>query len=84
MLSFLCRLVEHYHREHGLHPNLLYLNPWHYQRLLESLPEMADQEEVSRFLMMQIVINPEAAHPYVAWLPSDIGASLAQPRARVL
>jgi hypothetical protein len=80
MLSFLCRLVERYHREHGLHPNLLYLNPWHYRKLLECLPEMQGQEEVSRFLMMQIVINPEALHPYVAWLPSNVGVNLARER----
>jgi hypothetical protein len=84
MLSFLYRLVEHYHREHGLHPNLLYLNPWHYQKLLECLPEMESQEEVSRFLMMQIVVSPEAVHPYVAWLPSDIGAGPAHTRERVI
>lgn len=84
MLSFLYRLVEHYHREHALHPNLLYLNPWHYQKLLECLPEMKGQEEVSRFLMMQIIINPEAAHPYVAWLPGDLGAGLTRPREHTL
>ena len=84
MLSFLYRLVEHYHREHGLHPNLLYLNQWHYRKLLDSLPEMKDQEEVSRFLMMQIVISPEAAHPYVAWLPSHVGAHLARSQERIL
>ena len=84
MLSFLYRLVEHYHREHALHPNLLYLNQWHYQKLLDSLPEMKDQEDVSRFLMMQIVISPEVAHPYVAWLPSNVGAHLARTRERIL
>ncbi len=82
MLSFLYRLVEHYHREHGLHPNLLYMSQWHYQKLLECLPEMENQEEVSRFLMMQIVISPEVVHPYVAWLPGDIGANLARVRER--
>lgn len=84
MLSFLYHLVEHYHREHALHPNLLYLNPWHYQKLLECLPEMGDQEEVSRFLMMQIVIGSEVMHPYVAWLPSDIGTGHAHSRERAL
>jgi hypothetical protein len=84
MLSFLYRLVEHYHREHGLHPNLLYLNPWHYRKLLECLPEMHDQEEVSRFLMMQIVINPEAVHPYVAWLPGYAGTHPTRVRERIL
>ena len=84
MLSFLYRLVEHYHREHALHPNLLYLNQWHYQKLLECIPEMQGQKEASRFLMMQIILSPEAVHPYVAWLPSDVGAGLAQQRERVL
>ncbi len=84
MLSFLYRLVERYHREHGLHPNLLYLNPWHYRKLLECLPEMENQEEVSRFLAMQIVISPEAVHPYVAWLPSDVGTGLVRERERML
>ena len=49
MLSFLYRLVEHYHREHGLHPNLLYLNQWHYRKLLDSLPEMKDQKKCPAF-----------------------------------
>ena len=84
MLSFLYRLVEHYHREHGLHPNLLYMSQWHYQKLLECIPEMKSQEEVSRFLVMQVVISPELAHPYVAWLPGDISANLARARERML
>jgi hypothetical protein len=84
MLSFLYRLIEHYHREHGLHPNLLYLHPMHYQKLLECLPEMENQEEVSRFLTMQIIINPEAMHPYVAWLPGDVGTGLVREREHVL
>lgn len=84
MLSFLYRLVEHYHREHGLHPNLLYMSPWHYQKLLECLPEMKNQEEVSRFLVMQVVISPEVVHPYVAWLPSNVGANLGRERERAL
>lgn len=77
MLSFLCRLIEHYHREHGLHPNLLYLNPGYYQKLLECFPEKEHQEEVSKLQTMQIINNPEAVHPYVAWLPGDVSTGLA-------
>jgi len=84
MLSFLCRLVEQYHREHALHPNLLYMNPSHYRKLLECLPEMQSQEEVSKFLMMQIIINPEATHPYVAWLPRDAGTNPAREHDHIL
>lgn len=83
MLSFLYRLVEQYHREHGLHPNLLYLNQWHYHKLLECLPEMEDQEQVSRFLLMQIIISPEAVHPYVAWLPGDVNARAQRERQSI-
>lgn len=83
MLSFLYRLVELYHREHGLHPNLLYLSPWHYHKLLECLPEMEDQEQVSRFLMMQIIVSPETVHPYVAWLPRDASTGAERERERL-
>lgn len=84
MLSFLYRLVRLYHREHGLHPNLLYLNPQHYQRLLECLPEMTDQEQVSRFLMMQIIIHPETVHPHVAWSPDNTATGPVRARVRAL
>jgi hypothetical protein len=84
MLSFLYQLVESYHREHGLHPNLLYVNLNHYENLLECLPEMKSPEEVSRFLMMQIVISPEAVHPHVAWLPAHTGGRLIRDRSRAL
>jgi hypothetical protein len=49
MLSFLYRLVENYHREHGLHPNLLYVNQRHYQKLLECLPEMKTRKKFPGF-----------------------------------
>jgi len=34
---------------------------------------MKDQEAVSRFLAMQLVINPDIAHPHVAWLSHYAG-----------
>lgn len=83
MLSFLYRLVEHYHRAHGLHPNLLYLNLEHYHKLLECLPEMKNQEQVSRFLMMQIIVSPETVHPHVAWLPHGANAGAQRERERL-
>jgi len=66
MLSFLYRLVETFQREHGTPPNLIYLNRLHYRKLLESLPAMKTHEEISRFLMMEIIISPEITHPHVA------------------
>jgi hypothetical protein len=32
---------------------------------------------------MQVVISPEAAHPYVAWLPTDAGGHLVYERERI-
>jgi hypothetical protein len=84
MLSFLYRLVENYHREHGLHPNLLYMNLWHYQKLVECLPGMERREDVTRFLMIEIVISPEVVHPCVAWLPGNSGVNFARERERAL
>ena len=66
MLSFLYQLIETFHRTHGVHPNVVYMNRLHYRKLLEGLPAMKGQEEVSRFLTMEIVISPEVAHPHVA------------------
>jgi len=78
MLSFIYRLIKTFQREHGLHPNLVYLNRQHYQKLLESLPAMKTQEEISRFLMMEIVISPEIAHPHVA-CANVFGTNLPRP-----
>jgi hypothetical protein len=78
MLSFIYRLIKTFQREHGLHPNLVYLNRQHYQKLLKSLPTMKTHEEISRFLMMEIVISPEIAHPHVA-CANMFGGNLPQP-----
>ncbi len=66
MLSFIYQLIETFHRTHGTHPNVVYMSQLHYRKLLEGLPVMKCQEEVSRFLTMEIVISPEIAHPHVA------------------
>ena len=83
MLSFLYRLVETFQREHGMHPNLIYLNRLHYRKLLESLPAMKSHEEISRFLMMEIIISPEIMHPHVA-SANLIKHSLQPPRPMAL
>jgi hypothetical protein len=70
MLSFLFRLIKTYHREHGFLPNVLYINDFHYQKLRDSLPDLAQHEAITAFLKMEIVISPEAVHPSVAWVNS--------------
>lgn len=71
MLSLLYRLVEKYHRAHGLHPNRVYLNLRDYQKLLQCLPALGDADRIARFLMMRIVVSPETEQPYVAWMPQE-------------
>lgn len=67
MLSFLFRLMRAYQREHGFLPNMLYINDFHYQKLRESLPDIASHEEIAAFLQLDIVIRGDAVHPSVVW-----------------
>ena len=68
MLSFLFRLMRAYQREHGFLPNALYINDFHYQKLRESLPDLATHEEIAAFLQMEVVLRRETVHPSLAWL----------------
>ncbi|HEX9627068.1 MAG TPA: hypothetical protein VGA00_09040 [Acidiferrobacterales bacterium] len=68
MLSFLFRLIRTFRNEHGVAPNVLYMNDFHYQKLHESLPEMPGYEQIARFLKLEIVISAEAVHPHAAWV----------------
>lgn len=66
MLSYLYRLIQGFKREHGCQPNLVYMNQGHYRQLIDSLPGMKSENEVARFLAMEIVISSEMLHPDVA------------------
>jgi hypothetical protein len=67
MLSFIYRLVRDFEKEHGLHPNLLYLNPVHLHTLQQQLDSHAQFDELVKMLGMEIVVTQEAVHPHVAW-----------------
>lgn len=67
MLSHLYRLTDAFRRTHGFCPNLLYLNRRHYQWLRASLAGMKNEDEVRRFLGMDVLIVSEIEHPDVAW-----------------
>lgn len=68
MLSFLFRLIRAFRQEHGIAPNLLTMNEFHYQKLRESLPEMTRYEQIAQFLRLDIEISAEAVHPQVSAL----------------
>jgi hypothetical protein len=67
MLSFIYRLVTDFRRDHGFLPNRVQMSPDHYQQLLQNLAGMKDGQSVARFLMMDILISTESAHPHVSW-----------------
>ncbi len=67
MLSYIVRLVQEFEQEHGVHPNLLYLNEQHLQHLQEGLREGNNLQRVRDILHMDIVLTRESVHPHVLW-----------------
>jgi hypothetical protein len=68
MLSFIYGLVRTYRREHGFTPNVLYLNPAHFDSLKASLPNLPTETEIGQALGLAIMIERNCLHPHVAWL----------------
>ena len=67
MLSFIYRLVSEFEREHGIHPNLLYLNDKHAEYLQQSFSNGFRLHSIMKFLQMELIIDKSIAHPHVAW-----------------
>lgn len=67
MLGFICRLASSFEQEHGIRPNLLYLNRIHSEHLKASFDETYSFHQIMDMLRMEIVIDPEIMHPHVAW-----------------
>ncbi len=67
MLSYIYQLAMNFERNHGLRPNLLYINPEHMAQQKETFPDPADFANILRLLAMELVIDREIVHPQVAW-----------------
>ncbi len=67
MLSFVYRLMRDFEKEHGIRPNLLYLNPVHMHVLRDQMSSGKLLDEIGCLLGMEIIITREALHPHVAW-----------------
>ena len=67
MLSFIYRLSRDFENEHGIHPNLLYLNPSHLKFLREQLDNEAQLDNIVKILGMEIMVTTEVIHPHVVW-----------------
>lgn len=75
MLGFIVRLVNSFEKEHGFRPNLLYISRIHCQHLLDSFDENFTFSDISKLIQMEIIVEPEATHPYVVW--SQVGCRVA-------
>jgi hypothetical protein len=70
MLGYIYRLIRGFEQEHGVQPNLLYLNRLHSEHLLAAFDEKYTLGQIMDMLEMEMVIDPEVMHPHVAWTQS--------------
>lgn len=66
MLSHIVSLVSVYEKDHGLRPNLVYMNETHYGYLREEMPGIWDHNDVVSMLGIDIALSDEAIRPHVA------------------
>lgn len=67
MLGYIYRLVRDFEHEHGIHPNLLYLNQFHSEHLRTAFAENYSMSLIMDLLDMDLVIENDIMHPHVAW-----------------
>ena len=67
MLSFINRLVRDFELEHGIHPNLLYLNRFHAEHLKTSFNSEYSMSQILGILGMELIIENDITQPHVAW-----------------
>lgn len=67
MLGYIYRLVVGFEREHGMRPNLLYINPTHLQHLKSSFDERFSIGDIMDMLKLEVIIDSASVHPHVCW-----------------
>lgn len=67
MLDYIYRMIQTFEQEHGVHPNLLYLNRNHSAHLRSAFSEDYSPGQITQLLRMEIIIDAEVIHPHVAW-----------------
>ena len=67
MLGYIYRLVIGFEREHGIHPNLLFINQDHLQHLKSSFDERFSMQQIMEMLNMEVIIDRNSVHPRVCW-----------------
>lgn len=66
MLSHIVSLVNNYESNHGIRPNLVFMNETHYGLLREELPGVRDHDDVTSIIGVDIALSDEAIRPHVA------------------
>ena len=67
MLSFIHRLIRDFELEHGVHPNLLYLNRFHAEHLKTAFNAEFTMPQILEVLGMELIIEDDITQPHVAW-----------------
>jgi len=75
MLSFINRLVRDFELQHGIHPNLLYLNRFHAEHLKSAFDADLSMAQILEVLEMELVIENDITQPHVAWTQAARRAS---------
>jgi hypothetical protein len=69
MLDHILACAQAFQREHGLQPNVVYINPDHHQALLVLYPSLFDNDPHWQLgLRLIIVPSGELIHPQAAYV----------------
>jgi hypothetical protein len=67
MLAYIYRMVREFERNHGIPPNLLYLNRLHSEHLTAAFADGYSMCQIMDELQMELIIDRDIVHPHVAW-----------------
>ena len=67
MLSFILRLTHDFEQEHGIYPNLLYMNRFHAEHLKAAFDQNYTIAQILELLDMELIIQNDITHPHVVW-----------------
>ena len=69
MLSHILCKAQEFERNHGIAPNVMYINPMHFEVLFRKYPELFEPgQEVRPGFRLMIVPGSRLAHPVALWL----------------
>ena len=69
MLSHILCKAQEFERNHGIAPNVMYINPMHFEVLFREYPELFEPgQEVRLGFRLMIVPGSRLAHPDASWL----------------